>query len=451
MCTHDLRGKLLSINPWAARALGYEAKDLIGKNVRDILVPETRKFFQRYLRNIRKSGSTRGLMHLLTASGKVRIWEYHNTLRTEGLAEPIVRGIAYDISERTEAERALRQSESMYRELFDNSLDGVFRTTPDGRFVSANPALVSMLGYESENDLLSVKVQSLYLDPKARQRNIRMIHMAGEMRNLEIELRRKDGTKLIVLENAHAVRDPKGKVTLYEGALTDITERKQTEEALRTSEGELRALLDAIPDVILVLDHEGRYLKIASGNPNALYLPAEDLLGKRMHDLFSRPKADELLGHIRKALRTRKPVQFEYALLVGDGILWYSGAAAPFTKDTVVWAAVDITARKQVEEQVERRLLEQEALYESGLALSQTLDPAQIGRIIVKVLASRLNWHHATVRVRKGESDDVELLGFSQVDDQIDPASNGQELARSAITKVGQGMAGWVIKIWAHH
>ena len=318
-------------------------------------------------------------MQIVTASGERRFWEYHNTLRTEGVAEPVVRGTAYDITERKAAEEGLRQSEAMYRGLYDSVLDGIFRTSPDGRIISANPALVHMLGYDSEDDLLSMNAGSLYLDPQVRERNNRILRKNGEIRNVEVELKRGDGVPLSVLENTRIVRDSKGRIIYYEGTLTDITERKRAEEALRSSEGELRALFEAIPDLVLVLDKDGHYLKIAPTNPNTLQFPADSFLGKRMHEIFSRQKADELVGHIQKALRTNKPVSFEYAQLIGDRIVWFSGTAAPLTKEIVVWVARDITPQKQSEEQNQRRLVELETLYESGLVLSQTLDPRQIG------------------------------------------------------------------------
>ncbi len=446
ICTHDLQGNLLSINPWATKAMGYESKNLVGKNIQTLLVPGRKNDFKRYLLKIRKHGAAQGLMQVLTASGERRIWEYHCTLRIEGDAAPIVSGLAYDITERKLAEEALGRSEAMYRGLFDNVLDGIFRSAPDGRLISANPSLVRMLGYESEEELLSVNVKEFYPDPQVRSRNIRISNKTGELRNIEIEIKRRDGKLITVLENSHTVRDSKGRIILYEGTLTDISDRKHAEEALRTSEGELRALFEAIPDLVLVIDKDGRYLKIASTNPILAYFRTEDMVGRRMHEIFSRQKADELVGHIREALRTQKLVQFEYAQLIGDQILWFSGAAIPLTKNTVVWVARDITPQKSAEEQIQRRLVELEALYESGLVLSQTLDPRQIGQNVIRLLSDRLDLHHAAVRVRRGESDDVELLAFSEIQDKDGQTEVSQSLARNAITKVGQGMAGWVMK-----
>jgi PAS domain S-box-containing protein len=103
ICTHDLEGRVLSVNPWAARVLGYPRESLIGTNIRDGLLPEYRKQFDDYLRIVTTEGSARGVMKVRTATGEIRLWEYYNTLRTEGVEKPIVRGMAHDVTERREA------------------------------------------------------------------------------------------------------------------------------------------------------------------------------------------------------------------------------------------------------------------------------------------------------------------------------------------------------------
>ena len=103
ICTHDLEGRVLSVNPWAARVLGYPQDSLVGMNIRDGLVPEYRKQFDDYLRTVLTEGSARGVMKVRTATGETRLWEYYNTLRTEGVEKPIVRGMAHDATERRQA------------------------------------------------------------------------------------------------------------------------------------------------------------------------------------------------------------------------------------------------------------------------------------------------------------------------------------------------------------
>jgi PAS domain S-box-containing protein len=110
ICTHDLAGRLLSVNPWAAEVLGYDPNELIGANIRETLTPEFQAQFDAYLETIRSSGFASGVMSIKTRNGESRIWEYRNSLRTEGVVEPIVRGMAHDVTEVKRAEKALRQA-----------------------------------------------------------------------------------------------------------------------------------------------------------------------------------------------------------------------------------------------------------------------------------------------------------------------------------------------------
>ncbi len=103
ICTHDLEGRVLSVNPWASRVLGYPQESIIGTNIRNGLLPEYREQFDEYLRIVTTEGSARGVMKVRTATGEIRLWEYYNTLRTEGVEKPIVRGMAHDVTERREA------------------------------------------------------------------------------------------------------------------------------------------------------------------------------------------------------------------------------------------------------------------------------------------------------------------------------------------------------------
>lgn len=127
MCTHDLEGRIISVNPWAARVLGYKQETLIGLDIREGLMPEYRDLFDDYLREIRENGFARGIMKVRTASGETRFWEYYNTLRTQGVESPIVRGMAHDVTERRQALK--REKEARLEAESANRLKDEFLST----------------------------------------------------------------------------------------------------------------------------------------------------------------------------------------------------------------------------------------------------------------------------------------------------------------------------------
>ncbi len=128
--------------------------------------------------------------------------------------------------------------------------------------------------------------------------------------------------------------------------------RQQAEESLKASEAELRAIFASMSDRILVLDAEGRHLKIAPTNPALVYKSAGESLGKTLHEIFPKDKADFLFGYVRRALDEGRTQRLEYSLPIGGGEVWHEGTVSPMTADSVVWIARDITERKRAEQQL---------------------------------------------------------------------------------------------------
>src|SRR5271168_2281812 len=160
--------------------------------------------------------------------------------------------------ERRSAEDALRNSEVKFRGLFESMMEGVYQTSRNGRILVANPAFVNLLGYGSAEELYQVPASALYWYPSDRETFVRRVESEGELRNEEYVLRRKDGTMLVVLESSRVVRDKHGRVTGYEGTLTDITERKKAETAVFQAKERAQVTLQSIGDAVITTDSEGR-------------------------------------------------------------------------------------------------------------------------------------------------------------------------------------------------
>ena len=144
--------------------------------------------------------------------------------------------IVRNITERKQTEVAMRQAEERYRSIFENSVKGLFQTTPDGRYLSANPALARIYGYNSPEELIESLTninQHFYVDAERRIQFLELMQTEDRVSHFESQAYRQDGKIIWVSENAHVVRDGQGKPLYYEGSVVDITERKVWEEALR--------------------------------------------------------------------------------------------------------------------------------------------------------------------------------------------------------------------------
>jgi PAS domain S-box-containing protein len=151
--------------------------------------------------------------------------------------------------------RERRQAEEKYRSIFENAVEGIFQTTVDGRFLTANPTMAKIFGYESPEELLgaisNIRDQ-LYVEPGRREDFYQLALRDGVVSGFEIQMHRKDGTLVWVSANARAVYDDDGGISVYEGTLEDITERKRAEEALREiREAERRRIARELHDVVL--------------------------------------------------------------------------------------------------------------------------------------------------------------------------------------------------------
>lgn len=189
---------------------------------------------------------------------------------------------------RHQDEEKLRTSEARYRGLFENVIDGVYITSREGEIITANPALVQMLGYSSVYDLKSAgKTTMLYVNPIDRERVFARLEAQGVVKNFEYRLRRKDGSEIVVLENSRAIRDDDGKVVAHEGTITDITERKRAETRIFEEKERAQVTLQSIGDGVITAD--------ADGNVDYINPVAQDLTGWDMRSARGRPVTDIMM------------------------------------------------------------------------------------------------------------------------------------------------------------
>jgi PAS domain S-box-containing protein len=141
----------------------------------------------------------------------------------------------YARQELESAYQKLKVAETKYRSIFENAVEGIFQSSPDGHYITANPALARIYGYSLAEEVTanSTIIEQLYVDPNRRAEFVRLMEKYGSVSEFESQIYRRDGSIVWISEKAYAVRDEQGKLLYYEGLIEDITQRKQTEEELR--------------------------------------------------------------------------------------------------------------------------------------------------------------------------------------------------------------------------
>gem|GEM_PF-1631622 len=353
----DLAGRYTYSNGVVRQVLGYSPEEVVGRAAIDFICPEDHDRIRRALAEaIEKRQGFQALVHRMRhQDGTTRVIESSGRPVFDDEGNLIgFRGIDRDVTRRVEVEQALADAEAKYRSLVEESLVGVY-IIQNGKFAYVNPTLAEVFGYDSPSQIEGMSPLEL-VAPQDRElvaENVRR-RISGEERSIRYLLHglRRDGEEIIV--------EVLGSRVLYRGqpavigSLLDITERVRAEEQVRTSEAELRALIAAMPDVIFVLDKDGKYVKIPPANPGLMYKPSEQMLGKTLHDVFPQACADRSLQTIRKALETGQTQHVEYPLVIDDREIWFSASVSPMD-DGVVWVARDITEQKKAQEAERRR------------------------------------------------------------------------------------------------
>ncbi len=243
---------IVAINKAGREALGCEQSAIIGRNWFERFVPHADRVDDVAVFNGLLSGKTesdgRFESRIITDRGEERdiAWQHSVLWADDGEITGILSS-GEDITDRKKTRQDLLSSEERYRSLQDNLPLGIFRSTPEGKIVTANPAMLEMFGFESEKEILAARASDYYCDPTARDRMLERLSKEGAVTNFECECRRKDGSTFWLSSSLRATFDANGEVLFFDGIDKDITERKRAEEALRRSQEYLRRQFQAIP------------------------------------------------------------------------------------------------------------------------------------------------------------------------------------------------------------
>jgi hypothetical protein len=280
-------------------------------------------------------------------------------------------GTVLDITQLRAVEKQLREAEQKYRAIFENASEGIFQSTPGGRFLAINPAAARIFGFASPEEMIAERSdisRQSYVQPSRRDDFIRAIEERGVVNGFECEVYRKDGTKIWLHENARKVADEKGRTQFYEGTLQDITKRKQIEEALQRQQTELRTLFDLIPAMVWFKDTQNRILRVNHAAAQASGQSIEEIEGKSAPAIYPRDFAQFVIDDAAVIESGVPRLGATEKIVRADGReIWIQMDKVPYRDKEgnvigIVVLAQDVTERKAASE----RMAEQAALLDQA-------------------------------------------------------------------------------------
>ncbi len=336
---HDQTDKVLRVNRSLAEMIGVPAAELTGVNMRALmaLTSDTASYSCPFCRAM-ADASDEFAHPVFDRTYLV------STSRVHGPADESMQTIHVlkDISDRREAERR-------YRELFDNIQEGLFFSTPAGRFIEVNDAMVRMLGYSSREELLQIDIPSqLYVSAQQREQYTEVMKENGSLRNFEATLRRKDGSSIHVLINAFGLYDSLGRLLQIRGLMLDVTGLRTYQSELHRERDFSSKILNNTQSLILVADTAG-LISYANRRWYDAGFQQRDLLGHPLLELaapgYSRPLAEAL----QRTLNSQPVDNLELQLVRGHGAAGkFSANLSPMrdeqgTVTSIVLVLTDIT------------------------------------------------------------------------------------------------------------
>jgi PAS domain S-box-containing protein len=292
-----LEGEIRAANRSFADLVGAPFQQIIGRPLSDFVEEgsgEGREQLKQAMPRFLERRSWSGIVQIRLKSQAVHYFDCvaHAMLRQNEVHGLTV--LARDIT-------ALRKNEARFTELFESLQEGIYIVTPEDRIIDVNPALVRMLGYDSKDEVLSRSFADILPDAAQRQLLRQQVDTQVKPQSSEITLTRKDGSAVVCLNTAGAVRDTSGHVVRYQGSLVDITERREIERRLHQQQEFARRLIDSFPDLILVLDSQGRYTFVSPRVTDVLGYDPDEIreleLGGRTH-VEDRPSVISLFEEI---------------------------------------------------------------------------------------------------------------------------------------------------------
>jgi two-component system NtrC family sensor kinase len=350
-CAVSLDGTLRTVNKSVSELVGLPYPEIVGKKFFDFVEEPSRDSIEAGLARFLDKRHWAGTVRL-------RLKNNARPLYFDCVLNGIVKsGEVVGASVLGRDVTGQHEKELRFTELFETLQEGAYFSTPEGRLLDANPALVNILGYGTKEELLALDPGKLNVDPAGAPVLGRAADDRGGVRAREIALRKKDGTPAVFLESSRAVWDAAGKLIRYQGTLVDVTERRKLERQLLQQEEFRRRLLESFPDLILVVDLEERYTFVSFRVRDLLGYQPEDLMGKKISETEDHsPELAALYHDVASGVRIFGSAEYGARHRDGSWRTMRASASQLFDAEAklggVIVSVRDITTEKKLEQQI---------------------------------------------------------------------------------------------------
>jgi PAS domain S-box-containing protein len=357
-----------------------------------------------------------------------------------------------ELAERKQVEETLRARDALLRESQRIARLGHYRLDISTGIWESSEILDEVLGIDKGYPT-DINGWANLVHPAQREEMVAYFanHVLKEHNVFDREypiIRNSDGQERWVHGLGRLELDSLGNPLRMIGTIQDITEGKQAEEALHKNEQRLRIALAGMNIAVFNQDTDLRYTWMYQ--PQLGYT-SDQVIGKKDADLLPAQDALGIMEIKRRVVETGKSERAEVPVHFNNQVIYYDLIIEPLLDNKgvilgITGSSLDITEHKRIEMETRRHLAELEALYENGLAVGRLLEPGEIGDRIIETFARYLSWHHVAIRLKRPESDELELIALNQ------PGLNEQERAEmerhfsSMISKVDQGLSGRVLQ-----
>lgn len=440
----DRDGIYRDIAPTNPELLYKPSHELLGRSLLDVFPAERAAYFIDTVQRVVDTKQPAEIEYSLVIDN--RIFWFEATISSLGGDRTL--WVARNVTERRRMENALRESEEQYRSLFDNMMDGIYRSTHDGRFVEVNPAMVRMFGYASREEMLQVDIKSeLYFSPDERDSHILD---TGQKQTEVYRMRRKDGSEIWVEDHGNYVHDEHGNIIYHEGLLRDVTERIRAEQAILESENFLKESQSIAGLGSYVLDFSTGLWKSSE--------VLDEIFG--IDEMYERsingwldiihPDYQEFMAQYftEEVVRRRNRFDREYMIVrKNDGSERWVHGKGELEEDAsgnllrMKGTIQDITERRHMEDFLRQRLIELEALYNVSASLRTITSLAEALPVLLDRTLEAIGTDTGSILLHNSDRDELQSISSRGWFEDIHDLN----------IQVGKGVAGTVFATGQPH